>query len=99
MANRYNAAGTTKINGKQVYKNIKYPEVPLNENDIYVYTTLGDRLDLLAKQFYQDPTLWWIISIANNNVPQNSLIITPGLQIRIPSNPSTVLSQFNLLNN
>ena len=98
MANRYNTVGITKINGKQVYKNIKYPEIPLNENDIYVYTTLGDRLDILAKQFYQDPSLWWIISITNNNLPQNSLIVTPGLQIRIPSNPSEILSQFNLLN-
>jgi hypothetical protein len=99
MANRYNVAGVTKIDGKQVYKNIKYPEIPLSDNDIYVYTTLGDRLDILAKQFYQDPSLWWIISIANNNFSQNSIIIPPGLQIRIPTNPSEILSKFNLLNN
>ena len=37
-----------------IYKTVKYPEIPLNVNDIYVYTTEGDRLDLLAEQFYSE---------------------------------------------
>ena len=42
-----------------------YPEIPYSENDIYVYTTEGDRLDNLAQQYYGDVTLYWIIASAN----------------------------------
>ena len=48
----------------QFYKYIKYPEVPLSFDDIYVITKTEDRLDLLAEQFYGDTSLWWIIYIA-----------------------------------
>ena len=39
----------------------RYPDIPLSENDIFLSTIFGDRLDNLAYQFYGDPTLWWII--------------------------------------
>ena len=42
----------------------RYPEIPLSESDVFLYTMRGDRLDNLAYQFYGDPTLWWILSIA-----------------------------------
>ena len=51
--------------GKNYYRNIKYPEIPLSSEDIYVLTTVGDRLDSLAYQFYNDIRLWWIIAVAN----------------------------------
>ena len=67
--------------GTEYYKNVTYPEVPANENDIWVETEFGDRLDLLANQFYGDVSLWWYIARANNlttiNIPQN-------IQLRIP---------------
>ena len=43
----------------------KYPNIPLQFSDNYVITTIGDRFDLLAQQYYNDSSLWWIISIAN----------------------------------
>ena len=107
MINRYQNIPKTKINGKVVYRTSRYPNVPLSENDIYVITSQGDRFDILAQQFYNDSSLWWIISIANtsnpgNNLPtslpQNSLVIPEGIQIRIPSNPITILQVFNQLN-
>ena len=105
--NRYQNIPKTKINGNLVYKTSRYPEVPLSSNDIYVYTTQGDRFDTLAQQYYGDSSLWWIISIANtatagtdlqSDLPQNTLVIPQGIQIRIPSNYSAVISAFNIIN-
>ena len=52
--NRYQNIPKTKREGKEVYVTSRYPEVPLSENDIYVYTSIGDRFDTLAQQFYKD---------------------------------------------
>ena len=43
----------------------------------------GDRLDLLAKKYFNDSTLWWIIAIANN-LDGDSIIVTPGTTLYIP---------------
>lgn len=80
------------------YRDNKYPRIPLSVNDIYAISTSGDRFDLLAQQYYGDSSLWWIISIANENLSQNSLYIPEGTQIRIPSNPSAIVSSYNQLN-
>jgi nucleoid-associated protein YgaU len=84
--------------GARYYRDNKYPRIPLSINDIYVITTVGDRLDILSQQYYGDSSLWWIISIANENSFQNSLYIPTGTQIRIPPNPSTVIESYNQLN-
>ena len=106
--NRYQPILITKIDKKQVYRTTRYPEIPLNDNDIYVYSTQGDRFDILANQYYSDQSLWWIISIANTTVtgtslpsdlPQDSLIIPEGIQIRIPANYAEVLNSFKKINN
>tara|TARA_Y100000592_G_scaffold59012_1_gene92385 strand:- start:3417 stop:3689 length:273 start_codon:yes stop_codon:yes gene_type:complete len=67
--------------GKIVYRSTLFDNVPVSDNDIYIITQYGDRLDLLAHQFYGDVNLWWYIARANNvftfNVPEN-------IQLRIP---------------
>lgn len=75
-----------------------YPNIPLSINDIYVITTVGDRLDLLAYTYYQDSTLWWIIAVANNNITRGSLFPVPGTQLRIPLNVIEVLNFINEFN-
>jgi phage tail protein X len=80
------------------YRDSKYPTVPLSVNDIYVITTVGDRYDLLANQYYGDSTLWWIISIANSLLPQNSIFIPEGTQLRIPTDITSILTSYNQLN-
>ena len=106
--NRYQNNPTTFIDKKQCYQTTKYPEIPLSDNDIYVYTVQGDRFDTLSAQYYNDQSLWWIISIANtatagtnlpSDLPQNSLIIPEGIQIRIPANYASVLNSYKQLNN
>jgi phage tail protein X len=96
--NRYQNIPIEKINKKRVYKTVRYPDVPLSENDIYVYTVQGDRFDILAQQYYNDSSLWWVISIANDNLSQNSLVIPEGIQIRIPANPNSIIRTFNNIN-
>ena len=85
-------------NGAIFYSTVNYPNIPLSENDIYVLTEETDRLDLLANQFYGDPNLWWIISIANKSLPQNSLTLEAGTQLRIPGNPGQALDLYKKLN-
>jgi hypothetical protein len=84
--------------GTRYYRDNKYPRIPLSENDIYVVTTIGDRFDLLSQQYYGDSSLWWIISIANEDLPQNSLYIPVGSQIRIPLNYSDIITEYNIIN-
>ena len=97
--NRYQNIPQTKIDGKVVYKTSRYPEIPLSPDDIYVYTVQGDRFDILAQQFYQDSSLWWVISIANANIlNQSSLVIPGGIQIRIPASYVDVIRSFNSIN-
>lgn len=96
--NRYQTIPTITLYGKQVYINNKYPEIPLSSADTYVITSNGDRFDTIANQYYGDPSLWWVISIANQQLPQDSLIPPTGEQIRIPPNPTSTLQQFQVLN-
>ena len=97
--NRYKGISILKNPiGKRYYGTTKYPQIPLDFSDIYVYSTIGDRFDTLALQYYGDSTLWWIISTANYNLPQNSYHIPEGYQIRIPANISRIMAQYNALN-
>ena len=85
--------------GTLYYRDVKYPEVSESPNDIWVITEWGDRLDILANQFYQDVTLYWIIAIANPNyIKFDSLFIKEGIQIRIPTDTSEILRSYNRLN-
>ena len=96
---RYQDTTVFKSNtGKRYYGTTKYPEIPLDYNDIYVYSTQGDRFDILALQYYSDSSLWWVISIANESLTQGSYYIPEGSQIRIPSNIGRIQSQYKNLN-
>jgi len=96
--NRYINIPQTKINGKLAYKTVRYPEIPLSPEDIYVYTQQGDRFDVLALQFYQDSSLWWIIAAGNPQVTLGSLIIPSGIQLRIPAFPANVINDYKTIN-
>lgn len=80
------------------YKGKFYPNIPLSENDVYVITTVGDRLDSLAYSYYQDSTLWWVIAMANNNITRGALYPSPGTQLRIPVDINNVIKQFDQFN-
>ena len=89
---------TTTSKGKRFKETVKYPDIPLSFNDIYAYTDEGDRFDILAQNFYGDPSLWWVISIAKPQFDQGSMFPPLGVQIRIPTDISAILFQYNKLN-
>ena len=96
---RYRNIKTLKnTQGIEYYRGTKYPEIPLSENDIYVITVTGDRLDILANRYYGDSTLYWIISAANPSQSFSSMYLIEGSQLRIPNNISNVLASYNALN-
>ena len=95
MSNRryYEAPTKKTFDGKVVYRPKIYPNIPLNDSDIYVMTELGDRLDTLAYEYYEDPSLWWIIAAANN-IHDAPLGFPEGTVLRIPQDYIEIISNF-----
>ena len=97
--NRYDNTTILKTQQNRPYiKGKYYPNIPLSETDVYVITTVGDRLDSLANSYYNDNTLWWVIAMANNNVTKGALYPEPGTQLRIPTDINKVLDLYNQFN-
>ena len=83
--------------GEQVYRTTLYPHIKKNEDDLYIRTIDGDRLDSLANKYYKNPDLWWVIAQANH-IGKGTLVIEPGIQIRIPTDLSGILNDLEDLN-
>jgi hypothetical protein len=94
MQSRYYNLETKKTHdGRTVYRPKIYPNIPLRDDDVYVMTELGDRLDTLAFQYYEDPTLWWIIASANN-IHNAVFALKEGTILRIPINYIEIANEF-----
>tara|TARA_Y100000356_G_C11235626_1_gene277632 strand:- start:31 stop:300 length:270 start_codon:yes stop_codon:yes gene_type:complete len=78
---RYSNTRITQKNKTTYYKTTIFDKIPKSDSDIYVTTQYGDRLDLLAHQFYGDTSLWWYIARAND---LNTVIVPSNIQLRIP---------------
>jgi hypothetical protein len=100
MASRYATIQTTKLDGtgSLYYRSNVYPDIQPTDQDYYVITTIGDRLDLLARDFYQDSSLWWIIATANA-LPGDSVFPPIGVQLRIPTDVQSIISKYKTANN
>lgn len=95
---RYNSTQIKqRWDGKKVYGITYYPEIKQSNDDIFVISSDGDYLDTLAFKYYSDPSLWWIIALANN-IGKGRLSVEPGLQLRIPANINQIISEFNFMN-
>ena len=82
--------------GMRVYSTTYYPRIPLNNSDKFIRSKVGDRLDTMAYRFYKDTSLWWIIAKANGIRGKISLEI--GKVIRIPSDITNIIEEFNSVN-
>ena len=99
MPGRVRKIKTRILDRKRYYTTIKYPEIPLSVDDFYVITTIGDRLDNLANQFYEDVNLWWVITSANPDViKRDSFMLEEGIELRIPSDTNQILADFKKIN-
>ena len=78
---RYANSSVRKKGNKNFRGITRYEKIPETNEDIWVITQYGDRLDSLANQFYGNPHLWWYIAKANDL----STLKTPdGTSLRIP---------------
>ncbi len=98
MAGRYQNIGIQKSDsGKTIYLPTKYPSLVPSNNDYYIIAREEDRFDLIASDFYGQPTYWWVVVMAND-LPGDSMYAPPGFQLRIPANLNNALSEFNTIN-
>lgn len=89
----------TKKGEVNFYRNVLYPEIPLNVEDIYVITEFGDKLSYLSFQFYKSVEYYWVIASANPQVLNFGSNFPPsGIQLRIPTNLNLIVEEYNKLN-
>jgi len=86
-------------NKKRYYATLIDPTIERSTDDVYVVTSIGERLDLLASKYYQDANLWWIIAAANPSLRRDSVYLEPGIQVRVPRDYQDALVQFQDANN
>ena len=99
---KYNNLTSTELDveiKRRYYTSILDPEIPQQSDDIYVVSTFGDRLDLLAWNYYQNVRYWWIIAAANPELRKDTLNLEVGTQIRIPKDfqSATLLLQQQII--
>ncbi len=98
MAKRYEYTRIARNKfGDQVYKTTMYPTIRRKNDDIFIRSKIGDRLDTLANKYYKNSGLWWIIAQANQ-IGKGTLVIEPGIQLRIPTDISDVMSELEAEN-
>lgn len=99
MANRYLYNKVKKDSDTNVsyYESTIYPKIKAEDSDFYIITEGGDRLDLLAKKYYDNTNMWWIIAIANN-LNDGNFFVPEGVQLRIPANISKIVTNLEKVN-
>ncbi len=86
-------------NSPEYMRTVVYPLVPNSPNDIFIITEFGDRLDSLARKFYKDNSLYWIIYNANPNIIRpDQLFLPAGVQLRIPTSIIEIKRLFDEIN-
>ena len=83
--------------GKLGFDTTILPKIERTAGDQIIVATSVDRLDILAKRFYKDVTLWWVIALANN-LPGDSFFIEAGTQLFIPRDISKITSNLKTIN-
>jgi hypothetical protein len=65
---RYKTENTIKIDkeGKKSFVSKILPRIEVDDTDIFIYRVDGVGLSALAKEYYDDESLWWVIAKANN---------------------------------
>lgn len=94
---RYNSSNVVKQqSGVKTLTTTLYPRIKERNSDTYLVIVEKTRLDHLAYKFYENANYWWIIAIANS--VKGTMYISPGTQIRIPRDLSSIIQDFNKIN-
>mgnify|MGYP007077506591 CR=1 FL=1 len=83
--------------GSRVYGTTFFSKLPIRDTDSFKYFPRGTRFDKIAYDYYGDPSLWWIITLANG-VTNASIQVEPTIEYRIPTELEPILSDFKRLN-
>ena len=70
--------------GIRVLSTTYYPKIPIENDDTFIHTKDGDRLDNLAHRYYGDNTLWWIIAKANE-LSKGDIAPRTDVKLRVPT--------------
>jgi hypothetical protein len=52
--------------GVEFWDTLVLPNTTVRVDDIVHKVESGDRIDIIAQRYYQDPVLWWVIAWAND---------------------------------
>lgn len=86
--NTYIVTGSKKIESDGFVKNVRristifYPTFS-DVEQTQILSQEGDRLDILAKEYYGDETLWFVIA-KSNNLGKGTLDVPAGIILKIP---------------
>ena len=99
MFNRYAEARikTSSTNQSRYLKPTLYPNIEEKDSDIIHNVRAGERMDVLAHQYYEDVGLWWVISRANRLDPSD-IGLKASSKLRIPIEIADVLRKFRSIN-
>ena len=88
-----------KPSGERVYSYTLYPKIPIQNSDVFITPTYGDRLDILANDYYGDSSLWWIIAQANG-IKGFTALYTKNFkgELRIPTEIQNIINDFESMN-
>jgi hypothetical protein len=95
---RYATARVLKDqNGKRRLSSIIIPSITRTTDDLFIQITSPDRLDKLAKIFYNDEKLWYVIAAANG-LGKGTLMVPSEIILRIPNagNIQTTINNLNI---
>ena len=99
MFNRYSKKKKKRdtVSKVRYFKPTLYPNIPERDDDIMHKVRSGERLDLLAHQYYDDVGLWWIISRANSLDPSD-ISLKAATTVRIPTDIGPILQELTTIN-
>jgi len=83
--------------GKRVKAPVIYPPIPKQPDDIYLRVSTSERLDFIAYKYYGNSNYYWIIAEANG-IGKGSMQVPVGMQLRIPTNITKIMSDYESLN-
>tara|TARA_X000001388_G_C2205667_1_gene113026 strand:- start:211 stop:507 length:297 start_codon:yes stop_codon:yes gene_type:complete len=93
---RYDTTTTKNDTRKKfrAYRPTIYPAIPIRDSDIFITTVVGERLENIAYQYYNDGSLWWIIAKANGL--NDAVIANADKKIRIPTQIESILKKLEI---
>ena len=84
--NRFIPQAFEKTRCRSYHETVNRRFIPESSRDSYhqVTSTSANRLDIIAADYYNDPTLWWVIAEANSKYRFDPYNIPVGVTLRIP---------------